>query len=208
MGCHGRWFKRIAKGKIMRGKWIATIMLTGAFIGSAAAAQMPGGTNGDSFLSAVRESDGNKAISLIQGNGSTVVNYRGAKGETALNIATRRRDMTWVGYIIGAGADPNAGDDRGETPLIIAARLGWSEGASTLLKTGARVDLANKLGETPLIVAVQQRQPALVKLAPPTRRRQGDGRPRRRIRGARNGSSQWRIPGRNDCGERMKCLLH
>ena len=148
----------------MRGKWIATIMLTGAFIGSAAAAQMPGGTNGDSFLSAVRESDGNKAISLIQGNGSTVVNYRGAKGETALNIATRRRDMTWVGYIIGAGADPNAGDDRGETPLIIAARLGWSEGASTLLKTGARVDLANKLGETPLIVAVQQRQPALVKL--------------------------------------------
>ena len=142
-------------------RWTMTAAAALLALGAPAAAQI-GGTNGENFLKAVREADGNKAIQLLDGNGSTVVSYRGANGETALNIAARRRDLTWLGFLLGRGADANAGDNRGETPLLIAARLGWAEGAKTLLATGARVDGANRLGETPLIVAVQARQPALV----------------------------------------------
>ena len=126
-------------------------------------AQGIGGTNGESFLTAVREIDGNKATSLLEANGSTVLSYRGAKGETALNVVARRRDSTWLGFLIGRGADPNVGDDRGETPLLIAARLGWGDGVALLLDHGAMVDRANRLGETALIIAVQVRQPATVR---------------------------------------------
>ncbi|MEO5640738.1 MAG: ankyrin repeat domain-containing protein [Sphingomicrobium sp.] len=134
-----------------------------AFAASPAAAQLGGG-RGESFLTAVREIDGNKATQLLDANGSTVLSFRGAGGETALNIVARRRDSAWLGFLIGRGADPNMGDNRGETPLLISARLGWSDGATLLLQTGARIDGANRLGETPLIVAVQARQPAVVRL--------------------------------------------
>lgn len=139
------------------------IALSALSLAVPAAAQISG-TKGESFLGAVRSADGNKATELLQGNGSTVLSYRGAKGETALNIVTRRKDSTWLGFLLGNGADPNVGDDRGETPLLIAARLGWSEGASLLLSQGARVDGMNRLGETPLIVAIQNRQTALARL--------------------------------------------
>lgn len=131
--------------------------------GAAPALAQVGGTNGEKFLNAVRDVDGGKATELLEGNGSTVLSYRGAKGETALNIVARRRDATWLGFLIARGADANVGDDRGETPLLIVSRLGWAEGAAILLRYGARVDGANRLGETPLIVAVQGRQTSLVR---------------------------------------------
>ncbi|MEO6247917.1 MAG: ankyrin repeat domain-containing protein [Sphingomicrobium sp.] len=123
-----------------------------------------GGNNGEDFLTAVREVDGNKATELLNRQGSTVLSHRGGKGETALNIVARRRDSTWLGFLLGRGADPNVGDDRGETPLLIAARLGWEDGVSLLLGTRAAVDRANRFGETALIVAVQARQPGMVRL--------------------------------------------
>ena len=152
----------------MLGKMLgATIGLGLALAGGLGAAPLGaqgiGGNNGESFLTAVREIDGNKATELLEGNGSTVLSYRGAKGETALNIVARRRDSTWLGFLIGRGADPNVGDDRGETPLLIAARLGWGDGVALLLNHGAMVDRANRLGETALIVAVQVRQPTMVR---------------------------------------------
>ena len=140
----------------MRRKTLVGLALVAAIAGATpATAQIGGGTKGEAFLTAVREIDGNKATELLDGQGSTVLSYRGAKGETALNIVARRRDSTWLGFLLGRGADPNVGDDRGETPLIIAARLGWDDGATILLGRGAAVDRANRLGETPLIVAVQ-----------------------------------------------------
>lgn len=142
---------------------IGLAALAWSLLAMPAAAQL-GGSNGESFLTAVREVDGNKATELIDRQGSTVLSYRGAKGETALNIVARRRDSTWLGFLISRGADPNVGDDRGETPLIIAARLGWDDGAAMLLGHGAGVDRANRLGETPLIAGVQARQPNLVRL--------------------------------------------
>ena len=162
MGWHERGFK--AEAGTMKRKsliWLAGLALAA---GPAPVAAQIGGTNGEAFLTAVREVDGNKATELLDGRGSTVLAYRGAKGETALNIVARRRDSTWLGFLIGRGADPNAGDDRGETPLIIASRLGWEDGASTLLGHGAGVDRANRLGETALIVAVQARQLNLVRM--------------------------------------------
>ena len=165
MGCHGGAFKRgrrIKKGDFPM-KHRLLLALAAVTLTAPAAAQL-GGTKGESFLSAVRDADGNKATELLDGNGSTVLSFRGSSGDTALTIVARRRDSTWLGFLLGRGADANAGDGRGETPLLIAARLGWDEGAKLLLQLGARVDGTNRLGETPLIAAVQARQPTLIRL--------------------------------------------
>lgn len=140
----------------MRGK---TFLIAAAVLASSvpAVAQLSG-TNGDQFLKAVRETDGNKATQLLDANGSTVVNYRDAGGDTALTIAAQRRDSTWLGFLLSRGADANAPGANGDTPLLTAARLGWNDGVDILLSRGARVDATNRRGETPLIVAVQQRQ--------------------------------------------------
>ena len=93
-----------------------------------------------------------------------MVNYRGYKGDTALHIATRKRELDWVGYLLKKGADPNIGDTKGDTPLIVAARIGFEEAADYMTRLGAKVDLANRRGETALIIAVQQRQPRVVEV--------------------------------------------
>jgi ankyrin repeat protein len=115
-------------------------------------------SDGDSFITAVRESNGAKAMELISARGSTVVNYRGYDGDNALHIVARRRDQEWLSFMLSKGADPNVGNKDGDTPMIIASRIGFEDGVRTLLAFHAKVDLTNKLGETPLIVAVQQRQ--------------------------------------------------
>jgi ankyrin repeat protein len=119
---------------------------------------------GYSFIQAVRDRDGNKATELLQQPGSRVVNYRDDKGDTAMHIVTARRDLTWVRFLMGQGADINLTNNSGDTPLIIAARSGFAEGADALLARGAQVDKPNRLGETPLIIAVQQRNVGLVRL--------------------------------------------
>jgi ankyrin repeat protein len=128
-----------------------------------AAAQLAG-SDGEAFIAAMKNGEGGKAIELIDKAGSTVVNYRGADGNTALHIATHNRNGNWVGYLLSKDADPNVGDRNGDTPLILAARLNFPEGAARLLMKKALVDKTNKLGETALIVAVQQRQGAIVRM--------------------------------------------
>ena len=120
-------------------------------------------SDGDAFLTALREGNGSKAVELAQGKGSTVVNYRGEGGETALHIVTRLRNSNWIGFLLANGADPNAGDRQGDTPLILAVRTGYNEGAGQLLMGHAQVDRVNRLGETALIVAVQQRNASMVR---------------------------------------------
>ena len=78
----------------------------------------------------MRDEDAAKAIELINARGSTVVNYRGYDGEAALHIVARRRDGTWLGYLLSKGADPNVGDKNGDTALIIVSRIGYDEGAT------------------------------------------------------------------------------
>ena len=129
------------------------------------AAPVPGQgitSKGDEFLTALRESNGSKAMRLVEDSGFTVINHRGDDGSTALHIVVRNRNSNWIGYLLTNGADKDAGDKKGDTPLILAARSGYGEGAARLLMSGAQVDKSNRLGETALIVAVQQRQAAIV----------------------------------------------
>ena len=130
----------------------------------AAAQGAMSGSEGEAFLKAIKESDVGKALPLLTEPGSRVANYRGYDGETALHIVTKRRDLTWVAFLLTKGADPNAGDAQGDTPLIIASRMGFEEGAREMLARRARPDATNRRGETALIVAVQQRQPRVVEL--------------------------------------------
>jgi ankyrin repeat protein len=122
------------------------------------------GSDGEAFISAMKEGEASKALALIDKPGSTVVNYTGDDGNAALHIAMRNRNGNWVGYLLAHGADPDLGDRSGDTALILASRLSYPEGAARMLMKGAAVDKANKLGETALIVAVQQRQAAIVKI--------------------------------------------
>ena len=120
------------------------------------------GSEGEAFLEALEKGDNNKAIPMIEEPGSRVVNYKGYKGDTALHIATRKRELDWVGYLLKKGADPNIGDANGDTALIVASRIGFEEAVDWMVRLGAKVDSPNRRGETALIIAVQQRQPRVV----------------------------------------------
>jgi len=153
----------------MRGWFRAGLAMALATAAIPAVGQIAGGfganhSDGEAFLEAIEKGDNNAAIPLIEQPGSRVANFKGYKGETALHIATRKRDLEWVGYLLKKGADPNIGDSQGDTALIIASRIGFEEAAQWMIQLGARVDSPNRRGETALIVAVQQRQPRLVEM--------------------------------------------
>lgn len=117
------------------------------------------------FLKAVRERDGDKATQFLNEPGSTIVNTKDiTSGETALHIVTARRDLTWMGFLLQRGANPNARDKNGVTPLMLATNLRFVDGVETLLSRKAQVDATNNSGETALIRAVQLRDLALVRL--------------------------------------------
>jgi ankyrin repeat protein len=121
-------------------------------------------SDGEAFLSAVKDGDSNKAVELANQPGSRVVSYRGYSGDTALHIVTRKRELDWVGFLLNKGADANVADSNGDTPLAIAASIGFEEAAAYMLAKGARVDSINRRGETALAIAVQQRHPRMVEL--------------------------------------------
>lgn len=129
---------------------------------AAASAQFSDSYN---FLKAVRERDGDKATQFLNEPGSTIVNTKDiTSGESALHIVTARRDLTWMGFLLQRGANPNARDKNGVTPLMLATNLRFVDGVETLLSRKAQVDATNNSGETALIRAVQLRDLALVRL--------------------------------------------
>jgi len=121
-------------------------------------------SEGEAFLKALKEGDAAKAVPLAKEPGSRIINYRGYSGDTALHIVTRKRELDWVGFLLGKGADPNIGDNQGDTPLMLAARIGFEEAATAMLQSGAKVDASNRRGETALNIAVQQKQLRLVEM--------------------------------------------
>jgi ankyrin repeat protein len=148
----------------MRG-WFKAVLTTVLVLAPVPAlAQFTNGSDGEAFLKAIEDGDNSKAVPLIEQPGTRVFNYRGYKGDTALHIVTRKRELDWVAYLLKKGADPNIPDNNGDTPLILAARMGFEEAADYMVQMGARVDTTNRLGETALIIAVQQRQPRIVEL--------------------------------------------
>jgi ankyrin repeat protein len=116
------------------------------------------------FLDAVRKKDGDVVNDMLSKPSTQIVNTRDlSTGETALHIATARRDLVWMQFFIGKGANVNARNAKGETPLEIAAELGFAEGVDFLISAGAKVDETNNTGSTPLIDAVSRRDLAVVR---------------------------------------------
>ena len=154
---------------MMRGWFKGGVAAALAMAAVPAAAQSGGGygvnhSDGEAFIEAIEKGDNNAAIPLIEQPGSRVANYKNYKGETALHVAVRKREVEWVGYLLKKGADPNIGDSNGDTALIFASRIGFEEAVDWMVQLGARVDAPNRRGETALIIAVQQRQPRVVEL--------------------------------------------
>ena len=144
--------------------WSSLAIALAIFATPLSAQSLPTGSEGEAFLKALEERDNNKALPMISDVDLRVVNYRGYKGDAAIHIVTRQRQLDWVGFLLSKGANPNVGDANGDTPLIIASRIGFDDAARVLLRYKANVDAVNRRGETALIVAVQQRQPRMVEL--------------------------------------------
>ena len=144
--------------------WSSLAIAFAIFATPLSAQSLPTGSEGEAFLKALEERDNNKALPMISDVDLRVVNYRGDKGDAAIHIVTRQRQLDWVGFLLSKGANPNVGDANGDTPLIIASRIGFDDAARVLLRYKANVDAVNRRGETALIVAVQQRQPRMVEL--------------------------------------------
>lgn len=144
---------------------LASVLLlaatAGAFVAAPAMAQFRGGY---AFIQAVEGRDGDKATNALKDD-PTLVNTRNPDtGETALAIVTKRRDTSWLRFLLSKDADPSIADRQGQTPLMHAALINYSEGAEILLDQKAPVDQANRRGETALILAVQNKNVAAVRL--------------------------------------------
>lgn len=120
---------------------------------------------GYKFLDAVKKKDGATVNTMLDAPGTTIINTRDVtSGETALHIVTARRDLTWMSFLLGKGANPNLRDSRGRTPLVIASNLGFVDGVELLVSKKANVDESNDTGETPLINAVHRRNLEMMRI--------------------------------------------
>lgn len=119
---------------------------------------------GYAFLQAVESRDGTKATDALKDDAALINTRHPDTGETALAIVAKRRDATWLRFLLAKGADPSIADRQGMTPLMHAALLNFTDGAQELLDRKAPVDQTNRRGETALILAVQSKNVAMVRL--------------------------------------------
>lgn len=133
----------------------------GAFAASPALAQFRGAYG---FLQAVESRDGTKATDALKDDPSFVNTRNPDTGETALILVAKRRDATWLRFLVSKNADPSIADRQGVTPLMHCALINFTDGAEALLEAKAPVDQTNRRGETALILAVQAKNAAMVRL--------------------------------------------
>jgi ankyrin repeat protein len=140
------------------------VLLAAAAMGLAApaAAQF---SDSFKFLEAVKKADGETVQNALNKPGTTIVNTRDVtSGETAMHLVTKRRDKTWMAFLLEHGANPNLSDRNGVAPIQIAVNLGFIDGVQLLLQYRANPSQANDAGETPLITATHRHDLAMVKL--------------------------------------------
>lgn len=117
------------------------------------------------FLEAVKKKEGQEVTDMLANGSPSLINTRDlTSGESALHLVTKRRDLTWMQFLIAMGANVNIRDAKGITPLVAACNLGFTEGAELLVEKGAKVDESNNAGETPLITAVHNRNIAMMRI--------------------------------------------
>ncbi len=122
-------------------------------------------SDGYKFLEAIRKKDGTTVNKYLAEPGSQLINTRDVtSGDSALHIVTGRRDLTWMGFLIGKGANVNLRNARGVTPLMVASAMGFVEGVELLIAYKARVDDPDATGETPLISAVHRKDIAMMRI--------------------------------------------
>ena len=122
-------------------------------------------SDGYKFLQAVTKRDDKEVTELLEKGGPSLINTRDQTSlETALHIAARQKNLTYVKFLIGQGANVNLRNSKGETPLVVACNVGFIEGVQYLLAAHARVDESGATGETPLIAAVHNRNIGLMRL--------------------------------------------
>ncbi|QXQ08706.1 ankyrin repeat domain-containing protein [Sphingosinicellaceae bacterium] len=122
-------------------------------------------SDGYKFIKAVKDKDGAAAEKILNQPGTTLVNVRdGASGDMAIHIVIKRRDISWLGYLLQRDANPNVRDGEGATPLLLAATSNFDEAVKVLTDLKVQVDLPNRLGETPLLKAVQLRNASIARM--------------------------------------------
>lgn len=132
-----------------------------ASTGPAAAQQI---SEGYQFLKALRAGDAEKALTIMNKPGSTILTSKDYNtGDTGLHIVTARRDLVWMKFLIDRGANINATNGSGETALMTAVQLRFADGVDVLIRLGALVDKADGRGETPLIRAVHLKSADIVR---------------------------------------------
>lgn len=152
--------RKLGFAKAIASACLASLLAFAAI--SPAAAQLY--SDGYQFLKAVDERDGDAVTEMLNEPGTTIVNTRDiTSGDTGLHIVTRRRDTTWVKFLLQRGADPNIRNKQGMTPLQLATTLGFVDGVEELIRKGAQVDISDQQGETPLIAAVHRRDIPIVR---------------------------------------------
>lgn len=146
----------------MRSGWPAAVAVVAVAAAGPAAAQF---SDAYKFIKAVKDKDGAAAEKILSAPGSALVNVRdGATGDAAIHIVVKRRDASWLGFLLQHEANIDIRDRDGATPLLLAVISGFDDGVKIMLAVHANVDAANRLGETPLLKAVQLRNMVIARM--------------------------------------------
>ena len=92
------------------------------------------------------------------------INYKNAKGRTALMIASENGHEQVVQTLVSTGANVNIQDNNGYTALMLACNTNSYTIVNYLLQTGANPDIQRDDGDTAIIIACRNSHSDIVKL--------------------------------------------